>query len=96
MPHFTKLNAANFFFFFFFFFFFKSGPCAPIYYAVLEHNPRATLLGTSVLHLTKESVTHTQGRCEGGARIYQSRGAFMLVTGRAPQTTAGNNIWWAT
>ncbi len=35
---------------FFFFFFFKSGPCAPIYYAVLEHNPRATLLVTSVLH----------------------------------------------
>ncbi len=39
-----------FYFFFYFFFFFKSGPCAPIYYAVLEHNPRATLLVTSVLH----------------------------------------------
>ena len=37
-----------FLFFIFYFYFFKSGPCAPIYYAVLDHNPRATLLFTIV------------------------------------------------
>ncbi len=34
----------------FFFFKKKSGPCTPIYYAVLEHNPWATPLVTSMLH----------------------------------------------
>ncbi len=39
------LVARMIFFFFFFFFFFKSGPCAPIYYAVLEHNPAGYTTG---------------------------------------------------
>ncbi len=52
-----KSDAFEAYFFFFFFFFFKSGPCAPIYYAVLEHNPRATLLVTIVLHYWYHLIT---------------------------------------